>query len=126
MQRSSHIPASTLTPSTPGHVFRVVYDPGIQRASFTQMDFDLGDLPINTLAYDDARGDLYAATDFGPLVLPRGASSWQAAGFGFPEAVMVDLKIAPNQRVIVAATHGLGIFYMPLPSAPPAAALVRR
>jgi hypothetical protein len=108
---------NTITPSTPGHVFRVVYDPGIQRASFTVMDFDLGDLPINTLAYDDVRGDLYAATDFGPLVLPRGASSWQAAGLGFPEAVMVDLKIAPNQRVIVAATHGLGIFYMTLPSA---------
>jgi hypothetical protein len=109
---------NALTPSTPGHVFRVVYDPGVQRASFTLSDFDLGDLPINTIAFDDARGDLYAATDFGPLVLPNGATSWQPAGLGFPEAVMVDLKIAPGQRVIVAATHGMGIFYMTLP--PPA------
>ena len=54
------------------------------------------------------------ATDFGPLVLPAGASSWQAAGIGFPEALMVDLKIVPDQRLLVAATHGLGIFYLTL------------
>jgi hypothetical protein len=110
---------NTLTPATPGHVFRVVYDPAAQRATFTPWDFDLGDLPINTLAFDDVRGDLYAATDFGPLVLPQGASNWQAAGFGFPEAVMVDLDIVPEQRLLVGATHGLGIFYMTLPPAAP-------
>jgi hypothetical protein len=108
---------NTITPGTPGHVFRVVYDPGSQHATFTSMDFDLGDLPVNTVAYDDVRGDLYAATDFGPLLLPRGASAWRAAGLGFPEAVMVDLKIASAQRLLVAATHGLGIFYMTLPDA---------
>ena len=46
---------NALTPSTPGHVFRVVYDPASQRATFTPMDFDLGDLPINTVAFDDVR-----------------------------------------------------------------------
>ena len=66
---SSYSGFNALTPSTPGHVFRVVYDPASQRATFTPMDFDLGDLPINTIAFDDVRGDLYAATDFGPLVL---------------------------------------------------------
>ena len=105
---------NTLTPTTPGHVFRVVYDPGSQRATFTPMDVDLGDLPINTIAFDEVRGDLYAATDFGPLVLQQGASNWQAAGLGFPEAVMVDLKIVSDQRLLVAATHGLGIFYLAL------------
>ncbi len=110
---------NTITPATPGHVFRVVYDPASERATFTSSDFDLGDLPVNTIAYDDVRDDLYAATDFGPLVLTHGASTWQAAGFGFPEAVMVDLKVAPAQRLLVAATHGLGIFYMTLPDATP-------
>lgn len=102
------------TPSTPGHVFRVVYDPGSQHATFTSMDFDLGDLPINTIAFDDRLGDLYAATDFGPLVLPQGASSWQVAGLGFPQALMVDLRLMSDQRLLIAATHGLGIFYMNL------------
>lgn len=106
---------NALTPATPGHIFRVVYDPAAQRASFASLDFDLGDLPINTLAFDDVRGDLYAATDFGPLRLRRGSSSWEAAGAGFPEALVVDLEIVPERRVIVAATHGLGIFYLNLP-----------
>ena len=80
------------------------------------MDFDLGDLPINTIAYDDVRGDLYAATDFGPLVLREGSTEWEIAGVGFPEALMVDLEIVPERRLLIAATHGIGIFYLRLPS----------
>jgi hypothetical protein len=108
---------NALTPGTPGHVFRAVYDPVSETASFTVLDFDLGDLPINTLAFDDVNGDLYAGTDFGPIVLRRGDASWQAGGNGFPEALMVDLEIVPEQRLLVAATHGMGIFHLRLPPA---------
>jgi hypothetical protein len=106
---------NALTPGTPGHVFRAVFDPASGQATFSALDFDLGDLPINTLAYDDIAGDLYAGTDFGPLVLRAGASAWALAGVGFPEALMVDLEIVPEQRILVAATHGLGIFHLTLP-----------
>lgn len=106
---------NALTPSTPGHIFRAVYDPVAKQATFTSVDFDLGDIPINTIAFDDRRGDLYAATDFGPLILTQGSTSWAIAGVGFPEALMVDLEIVVEQRVLVAATHGLGIFYLNLP-----------
>ncbi len=109
---------NTLTPGTPGHVFRVVFDPASGQATFTSMDFDLGDLPINTLAHDHLTGDLYAATDFGPLVLRGGSTQWALAGVGFPEALMVDLEIVPEQRILVAATHGLGIFHLPLREIP--------
>ena len=105
---------NALTPSTPGHIFRAVYNPATGAATFTSSDFDLGDIPVNTLAYDDVRGDLYAATDFGPLVLKAGTARWVLAGRGFPEVVMVDLEIAPEQGVLVAATHGMGIFVLRL------------
>jgi hypothetical protein len=105
---------NALTPSSPGHVFRVVFNPSTRLATFTSLDRDLGDLPINTLAVDDVKGDVYAGTDYGPLVLRNGASSWALAGVGFPEALMVDLKYVAAQRVLVAATHGLGIFYLQL------------
>jgi hypothetical protein len=108
---------TTITPTTPGHIFRAVYDPARRQATFTSLDFDLGDIPINTIAFDDRRGDLYAATDFGPLILRDGSTSWQLAGIGFPEAVMVDLDLVADQRVLVAATHGIGIFYLSLPPA---------
>lgn len=101
---------NALTPATPGHIFRVTIDPATGSATFTSLDHDLGDLPINTIAFDHIRGDLYAATDFGPLVLRRASTQWGVAGAGFPEVVMVDLKIVPERGVLVAATHGLGIF----------------
>jgi hypothetical protein len=105
---------NAITPATPGHVFRVVYDPATGVATFTSSDFDLGDLPVNTLAYDDARGDLYAGTDFGALVLKAGTSRWVLAGRGFPEVVIVDLEFSPSHGVLVAATHGMGIFSLNL------------
>ncbi len=114
---------NTLTPATPGHIFRVVYNPVTRQASFVSADYDIGDIPINTMAYDDVAGDLYVGTDFGPLILRRDLTHWETAGVGFPEALMVDLKIVPERRLLVAATHGLGIFYLMLPPAPqPAAA----
>jgi hypothetical protein len=105
---------NALTPASPGHVFRAVFNPSTRLASFTSLDRDLGDLPVNTLAVDDAKGDIYAGTDFGPIVLRKGASAWELAGIGFPEALMVDVKFLPAQRLLVAATHGLGIFYLQL------------
>lgn len=126
---------NALTPGTPGHVFRVVYNAANQQAAFTSMDFDLGDMPINTIAYDDIAGDLYAGTDFGPLVLRRERTHWEPAGTGFPEALIVDLEIDSARRILVGATHGIGVFYMdlsvrtPAPtsrSSSPAAWFVRR
>ena len=91
-----------------------MYDPATNSATFTSSDFDLGDLPVNTLAYDHVRGNLYAATDFGPLVLKQGTARWVLAGRGFPEVVMVDLEISTDSGVLVAATHGMGIFWLNL------------
>ena len=105
---------NALTPSSPGHVFHAVFNPSTRMASFSVLDRDLGDLPINTLAVDAERGDIYAGTDFGPLVLRSGSASWEPAGVGFPEALMVDLEFVPSQRLLIAATHGLGIFYLRL------------
>src|SRR4029450_10316358 len=105
---------NALTPSAPGHLFRAVFNPASRTTTFTLLDRDLGDLPINTLAVDDGRGDLYAGTDFGVLVLKRGAAAWELAGIGFPEALIVDLELVASQRVLVAATHGLGIYYLKL------------
>jgi hypothetical protein len=118
---------NALTPGTPGHIFRAVYNPATHLASFISVDYDLGDMPINTIAFDDVRGDLYAGTDFGPLRLRKDMTHWEGAGSGFPEALMVDLEIVPDQRLLVAATHGAGIFYLVLPkAAAPPPAPVRR
>src|SRR6266571_8392336 len=60
------------TPTTPGHVFEVVYNPGAGTATWTDRSYDLGDIPITDVVRDDPTGDVYAASDFGVFLLAAG------------------------------------------------------
>jgi len=106
---------NALTPTTPGHVFEVTWHPNTLSSEWTSLDYDLGDLPINHLVRDAKTGDLYAATDFGVLVLPDHTSHWQEAGEGFPTVLTPYLQILADRRVLFAGTHGLGAWYLTLP-----------
>jgi hypothetical protein len=97
---------SAYTPSEPGHVFEVRYNSKTNHATFTDRSFDLGDQPITGIAFDGATADLFAATDFGVLRLPRGSSQWLVAGTGLPQVGVYALTISPDARVLYAATHG--------------------
>jgi hypothetical protein len=94
------------TPSTPGHVFDVHYDPGAGTATFTDISHDLADQPVTDVAYDDATGDLYASTDNGVVRLAAGATAWSQAASGLPLASVPGLTIVPGARVLYAATYG--------------------
>jgi hypothetical protein len=106
---------NALTPVTPGHVFEVTWDPATMSSKWTSLDFDLGDLPVNHLVRDAKTGDLYAATDFGVLVLAHGSSHWREAGEGLPTVLTPFLEILPEQRLLFAGTHGRGAWYLRLP-----------
>lgn len=105
------------TPLQPGHVFSVTYDPAGPSANWVSLDGPgLGDLPMTSVAYDQQTGDLYVANDFGVMRLPSGSSTWTLAGSGMPAVEVPDIKIVTGARKLYAATHGLGIWSMPLPS----------
>ncbi|MEZ5420946.1 MAG: hypothetical protein R2708_26890, partial [Vicinamibacterales bacterium] len=103
------------TPATPGHVFEVRYDPAADTATWTDLSFDLGDLPITDVVRDDLKGDLYAASDFGVYRLVAGDNDWTLAGTGMPNVEVAGLTIRSSSRVLYAATHGLGAFVLTLP-----------
>jgi hypothetical protein len=108
------------TPTTPGHVFEVRYNPGAGTATWTNLDGGLGpmgDLPTTDLVRDDVTGDLYASTDFGVMMLPDGnaAGSWVAAGEGLPNVEVAGLTIVPGARKLYAATHGRSAWVLTLP-----------
>jgi hypothetical protein len=103
------------TPTTPGHVFSVQFDPNTSTSSWASVDNNLGDLPVNDIVYDQVRGDLYMANDFGVLRLPFGSSTWSLAAPGMPAVVTPGLSIAPGSRRLIAATHGLGAWRLNLP-----------
>ena len=104
-----------LTPERPGHVFEVVYDPSARSATWTSRDLLFGDVPVNHLARDDVSGDLYAATDTGVWRLPLQGMRWEIAGGGLPRVLTPFLQVVADKRVLLAGTHGRGIWYLPLP-----------
>ncbi len=106
---------NSATPTTPGHVFEVTYNPGTGTATWIDRSFDLGDLPITDIVRDDVAGDLYASSDFGVVRLVAGSASWTAAGPGMPNVEVAGLTIVPGARRLYAATHGLGAWLLNLP-----------
>ena len=96
------------TPTTPGHVFDVLYNPTTGKATWKDMSYDLGDLPVTSLAYDAPTGNLFIATDFGIAVLQLGSTDWELAAPGLPMVAVYSLTISTSGRVLYAATHGRG------------------
>jgi hypothetical protein len=103
------------TPTTPGHVFEVTYNPAAGTAAWVDRSYDLGDIPITDVVRDDVTGDLYASSDFGVFRLLAGASDWGAAAPGLPNVEVAGLTIVSAARKLYAATHGLGAWLLNLP-----------
>ena len=100
------------TPGTPGHVFEVTRTGAA--ATWVDRTYDLADLPVTDLVRDDLTGDLYAGTDFGVMKLASGATSWTQAAAGMPAVEVPGLTIIPSERILYAATHGLGAWRLDL------------
>ena len=103
------------TSATPGHVFLVTYNPLANSATWTDLSYDFGDIPATDVAVDDARGDVYAATDYGVFLLASGSTAWVSAAPGMPNVEVAGLTIVPSARKLYAATHGLSAWLLNLP-----------
>jgi hypothetical protein len=105
------------TPSQPGHVFEVTYNPKAGDATWTNLDGGtgpMGDLPVTALVRT-TRGDLYAGTDFGVLRLPSGTSTWVVGGTGLPAVEVAGLTVPNGSQVLYAATHGRSVWSLKIP-----------
>lgn len=105
---------SAYTPSTPGHVFEVTFDPNTGTATWKDLTGNLGDLPVTSIARDAVTGDLFAGTDFGVAMLAQGSANWAAAAGSLPAVTVYGLTIDATSRVLYAATHGRGAWKLDL------------
>jgi hypothetical protein len=109
---------SSLTPTTPGHVFSVTYDPIGGTATWTNLDGSgataFPDFPATDVVHD-SNGDLYVSNDWGVLRRANGSSDWVVAGSGLPMVEVAGLTIVPSARVLYAATHGRSAWKLTLP-----------
>ena len=89
---------SANTPTEPGHIFLVNYDPIGGTATWTSLDGSglgsLGDLPLNDVVFDSVTGDLYVSNDFGVLREDSATGiDWQLAAPGMPNVETPGLTI---------------------------------
>ena len=97
------------TPARPGHVWRT-RDGG---QTFDDISGNLPDSPVNSVILDPSYPNtLYVGTDVGAFVTYNGGGEWFKLGSGFPTVAIWQLDLDPGQtkRVLVAGTHGRGVF----------------
>jgi hypothetical protein len=112
------------TPSTPGHVFSVTYDPGAGTATWDSLDGTLGDLPLTDVVVDGIT--VYVLSDFG--VRKSTGGPWTAAASGMPNVEVAGLTLVSadnghgdghgrghhHDTILYAASHGLGAWKLDL------------
>jgi hypothetical protein len=98
------------TPTTPGHVFEVTYDAGSHTAAWVDRSANIGDQPVTGIAYDPARGRVYAATDFGVIVRKPDSGQWVPVASGLPPVAVYGITLDARSGLLYAATHGRGIW----------------
>ncbi|MGA8220055.1 MAG: hypothetical protein WB780_00260 [Candidatus Acidiferrales bacterium] len=103
------------TPSTPGHVFEVRYDPVAGTATFKDVSFDLPDTPITSVVRDEVTHDLFASSDFGVYRLNHREKGWRLAAPGMPNIEVAGLTLVPKAHRLFAASHGQGAWLLRLP-----------
>ena len=106
------------TPTEPGHVYEVTFNPGPVTATWTMLDTPGGtpfpDFPATDVVRD-SNGDLYVSNDFGVMILANASTSWATAGSGLPMVEVAGLTIVPGSRALYAATHGRSAWKLTLP-----------
>jgi len=80
-------------------------------ASWEGVTGDLPPQPVNTIVIDPLDpGSWYVGADTGVWASSDGGSTWIAHGTGLPNSVVVSLEIRSAARMLVAATHGRGVW----------------
>jgi photosystem II stability/assembly factor-like uncharacterized protein len=67
--------------------------------------------PINMIREDPVKANLlYTCNDFGIYVSTNGGRKWDVLGGDLPSVNVMDFVVHPRDRVLVAATHGRGVW----------------
>ncbi|MEN8223639.1 MAG: hypothetical protein ABFR36_10345, partial [Acidobacteriota bacterium] len=67
--------------------------------------------PVNVIREDPSDSDiLYTGTDFGVYISLDKGNNWHALMEGMPTTYIQDLVIQPEKNILIAATHGRGMY----------------
>ena len=89
-----------------GHVFRT-NDRGV---TWTNVSFDLPDMPVLAIVLQPGSGELDIGTDLGVFSLPAAATNWTPLTAGLPNVAVYDVVFDKTRSRLIAATHGRGMY----------------
>ena len=77
----------------------------------------LPQVPVNAFVVDPLNSNfIYAGTDIGVYNSTDGGANWTPFGTGLPRVAVFDMLVVPAGRMLRIATHGKGMYQIPLPS----------
>lgn len=83
--------------------------------TWTDRSGNLPDIPVQCVAVDPIDSNwVYVGTDVGVYRTLDGGVTWMGMNAGMPPAMVLDLQIMPNERILRAATFGNGVYEMTL------------
>lgn len=94
--------------------------------TWSNITYDLPNIPTNCIVYDYVNGNLYLGTDFGVYYLPDNTTNWlkfEYSTTGLPSVVVNDLDLVYETGELYVPTFGRGLFkadiYCPYSSTSP-------
>jgi hypothetical protein len=79
-------------------------------ATWTNLSFDLPNIPVLAVVLEPGSRDITIGTDLGVFTLRSGATSWTPVLNGMPNVAVYDLVFDAARSRLIAATHGRGMF----------------
>jgi len=108
------------TPSTPGHVFRVVCNANCASFTWTNKSGNLPDIPVDSIIVNpNIPQQVFAGTDFGLYYtddITQASPVWQKFTSGMPSVMIWDLQIDRGATTLSAWTRSRGAYVWPLPT----------
>ena len=78
--------------------------------AWTNISYNLPNIPVNCIKQVPGRTDLVAATDIGVYLLPGGATNWINISQGLPNVIVSDIEFNPAVNKAYICTFGRGIW----------------
>lgn len=107
------------TPTTTGHVYRLVCDTNCATATWTDKTGNLPDIPVDSIiANPNIPKQVFAGTDWGLYFtddITAASPVWARFENGLPHAMVWDLQIDRGATTLSVWTRGRGAYVWPLP-----------
>jgi len=110
------------TPSTPGHVFRLVCAANCTTSTWTDKSGNLPDIPVDSIIVNpNFPQQVFAGTDFGLYYtddITALAPTWQRFTNGLPNVMIWDMQIDRGSTTLSVWTRSRGAYVWPLTLGP--------